>query len=144
MSRISEDIMSMVKIRDNCRCRACGMADPDNLHVDHIIPRSLGGDDRLNNLQTLCGVCNNIKGNVNVGELDILPKISGFGDFREVMTRRAEFRTMVKECRKKMIENAVNTVKEWRVNGVSGLTIRKRLGKMVPSRHIENILVATR
>jgi 5-methylcytosine-specific restriction endonuclease McrA len=31
--------------------------------VDHIIPRSRGGTDDLDNLQTLCTKCNSIKGN---------------------------------------------------------------------------------
>jgi 5-methylcytosine-specific restriction endonuclease McrA len=31
-------------------------------HVDHIIPRRLGGDDSLLNLQLLCASCNLSKG----------------------------------------------------------------------------------
>ena len=33
-----------------------------NLTVDHIIPRSRGGTDHVNNLQLLCGYCNSVKG----------------------------------------------------------------------------------
>ena len=35
---------------------------PQNLEVDHIIPRSKGGTDHLDNLQLLCGHCNRVKG----------------------------------------------------------------------------------
>ena len=35
---------------------------PQNLEVDHIIPRSKGGTDHLENLQLLCGHCNRVKG----------------------------------------------------------------------------------
>ena len=33
-----------------------------NFTVDHIVPRSKGGHDGLDNLQLLCGACNNTKG----------------------------------------------------------------------------------
>ena len=33
-----------------------------NLTVDHIIPKSKGGTDHLENLQLLCGHCNSVKG----------------------------------------------------------------------------------
>ena len=35
---------------------------PQNLTVDHIIPKSKGGTDHLTNLQLLCGYCNSVKG----------------------------------------------------------------------------------
>ena len=33
-----------------------------NLTIDHVIPKSRGGTDHLENLQLLCGACNSIKG----------------------------------------------------------------------------------
>lgn len=55
--------------RDRFTCRACG-ASPANdatveLHVDHIIPWSKGGETVLENLQTLCEKCNLGKSNIN-------------------------------------------------------------------------------
>ena len=46
--------------RDNWKCVACGRSAEDGsiLHVDHILPRSKGGRDEINNYQTLCFVCN--------------------------------------------------------------------------------------
>src|ERR1700745_3021045 len=41
------------------RCLACGR--PSNLMIDHIVPRSKGGRDELDNLQTLCEECNQRK-----------------------------------------------------------------------------------
>ena len=50
--------------RDLYRCRACGFSVQDGaqLHVDHIVPVSAGGETALNNLQTLCSACNLGKG----------------------------------------------------------------------------------
>lgn len=33
-----------------------------NFTVDHVIPRSWGGTDHLDNLQLLCGACNSVTG----------------------------------------------------------------------------------
>ena len=55
--------------RDNFKCCAFGASpakDPAiELHVDHIIPWSKGGETILDNLQTLCSKC-------NLGKSDIL------------------------------------------------------------------------
>lgn len=55
--------------RDRFTCCACG-ASPAltlgvELHVDHVVPWSKGGETVLENLQTLCSVCNLGKSNVH-------------------------------------------------------------------------------
>lgn len=54
--------------RDNFKCCACGASpakDPSvELHIDHIIPWSKGGETEINNLQTLCSKCNLGKSNL--------------------------------------------------------------------------------
>ena len=51
-----------VLIRDNFKCCACGASpakEPNvNLHIDHILPWSKGGETVIENLQTLCQNCN--------------------------------------------------------------------------------------
>lgn len=55
-------LRATVLIRDNCICRMCGASpakDPSvTLHIDHVIPWSKGGETVIENLQTLCSVCN--------------------------------------------------------------------------------------
>jgi ATP adenylyltransferase len=46
------------------RCALCGATKNEQpLDVDHIIPRSRGGENVLENLQVLCAKCNRTKGN---------------------------------------------------------------------------------
>jgi 5-methylcytosine-specific restriction protein A len=49
--------------RDNHQCVSCGKNPPAvTIEVDHIIPFSKGGNNDINNLQTLCFECNRGKG----------------------------------------------------------------------------------
>jgi 5-methylcytosine-specific restriction endonuclease McrA len=47
--------------RDGHRCQYCSRGDT-TLTVDHIIPKSMGGEDTWENLVTACVECNNRKG----------------------------------------------------------------------------------
>jgi len=51
--------------RDDWKCVSCGRSSHDNviLNMDHILPRSKGGPDSIDNLQTLCWECNIGKSN---------------------------------------------------------------------------------
>jgi hypothetical protein len=57
--------------RDDFRCLACGRRGADGaiLHLDHIVPRSKGGTDEDDNLQTLCSHCNIGKSNKSSRDL---------------------------------------------------------------------------
>lgn len=52
----------LVMKRDNYKCQICGDSPAKNpqteLHIDHIVPWSKGGETVLDNLQTLCSKCN--------------------------------------------------------------------------------------
>ncbi len=45
------------------RCAGCEtLFEFRHFEVDHMVPRSRGGTDHIENLQLLCGSCNRIKG----------------------------------------------------------------------------------
>ena len=60
--KINWRLRATVLIRDNCICKMCGTSPAKDssvvLHVDHVSPWSKGGETKLDNLQTLCSVCN--------------------------------------------------------------------------------------
>jgi hypothetical protein len=61
---ISGPLRHEVFKRDRYRCCDCGATKDENtLEIDHIIPKSQGGKDVLDNLQTLCKTCNRSKHN---------------------------------------------------------------------------------
>ncbi len=56
--------------RQEGHCGGCRVLFPfRNLTVDHVVPRSKGGTDALENLQLLCGACNSTKGAGTQAEL---------------------------------------------------------------------------
>lgn len=69
--RVMPAIRWQVFQRDNWKCVACGKSAANDviLHVDHIIPRSKGGQDEMDNYQTLCSVCNIGKSNKDETDL---------------------------------------------------------------------------
>ena len=65
---INDRLRFKVLKRDNFKCVCCGKSPAIDsnvqLHVDHIIPWSKGGETVMENLQTLCSKCNLGKSNV--------------------------------------------------------------------------------
>lgn len=56
---VSKRLRYEILRRDNHACRYCGAAAPSvKLNVDHVIPTSLGGSDKPDNLVTACADCN--------------------------------------------------------------------------------------
>ena len=65
---ISDRQRFRILVRDGFRCKACGaspLVQPGvELHVDHVLPWSKGGETVDGNLETKCKQCNLGKGNV--------------------------------------------------------------------------------
>ena len=70
--------------RDAHQCQYCGKRPPlRELNIDHVLPRSRGGDDTWENLVTACRVCNLRKGwktpeeaNMHLARVPFRPKWS--------------------------------------------------------------------
>ncbi len=64
---ISPRLRFSILLRDGFRCQSCGASPIKtpgiDLHVDHILPWSAGGETLPDNLQTKCQTCNLGKGN---------------------------------------------------------------------------------
>jgi len=59
-------------LRSGGRCALCGATkDQTTLHVDHILPRSRGGKNVVENLQVLCAECNLAKSNRDTADLRV-------------------------------------------------------------------------
>jgi hypothetical protein len=48
--------------RDKSKCRYCGKIVSDEIHIDHVVPYSLGGKTEIDNLVVACSSCNLRKG----------------------------------------------------------------------------------
>ena len=58
-----------VLTRDGNTCRLCGIkVTGENIHFDHILPWSKGGETTLENIQILCAHHNLVNGNVEYNE----------------------------------------------------------------------------
>lgn len=61
-SKVSKALRFEILRRDNFRCHYCGTeAAQTELHVDHVVPQSLGGTNDPSNLVTACAQCNSGK-----------------------------------------------------------------------------------
>ena len=67
---------------------------------DHILPKSRGGQDSLDNYQTMCCICNNLKGHYDLS----LEDISGLRDLynNEQKLPRKELREIINTTREEM------------------------------------------
>ena len=63
--------------RDGFKCSYCGRSDL-TLTIDHIIPKTRGGNDSWENLISACTICNNKKGDRTPEEADMKLLIKPF------------------------------------------------------------------
>ncbi|WP_414575810.1 DEAD/DEAH box helicase family protein [Anabaena sp. CCY 9402-a] len=73
---LTEEEKIKVKERDGYVCLCCGVNSKGKLQIDHIKPFSMGGETTIENSQTLCDICNGIKGNHEISFLCKQTKLS--------------------------------------------------------------------
>lgn len=60
--RIRKDLRLAIYLRDRFSCGYCGVdmhgAEPFEITLDHLLPRSSGGGNQPSNLTTACRACN--------------------------------------------------------------------------------------
>lgn len=62
-------VARQIKARDNNCCVYCGSdGNGAHLHLDHLTPRSKGGEDTATNLVLACRRCNSARGNMSVAQ----------------------------------------------------------------------------
>lgn len=91
---VSKRLRYEILRRDNHACRYCGATAPDaKLNVDHVIPQSLGGSDKPENLVTSCTDC-------NAGKTSSMPNAMPVADVdQETFRQAAELRRKATEDR---------------------------------------------
>ena len=58
--------------RDKNQCQYCGVVEsPKEMTIDHVVPRSRGGENTWTNLVTCCKKCNQKKGNRTPEEVNM-------------------------------------------------------------------------
>lgn len=72
-TRLDENLRLATLLRDKCKCKMCNKSGV-KLEAHHIVFRSDGGKDTLNNLITLCHSCHS---KVHAGKLKITGGVSG-------------------------------------------------------------------
>jgi hypothetical protein len=98
----TEETRRRVKRRDGKRCLCCGEKNSRLLQVDHIKPRYYGGDHSLDNLQTLCSQCNQIKGTETIDfrihktPLTAAPFSLGLSEFIKAENHRDGYRVSLR------------------------------------------------
>ena len=90
-------LRSYVFHRDGAKCRYCGDAKAERYELDHIVPRSRGGANRVSNLVVSCHDCNISKGNQSVEEfLANRPRDCGIRSIRRAPPRATTMNIIVR------------------------------------------------
>lgn len=99
---ISKKLRFEIFKRDGFQCAYCGKSPPEvTLEIDHIEPRSKGGQDDIDNYITSCFDCNRGKSNIRL--TSIVPKIAEkFELLKEKEDQLKEYRKFIQKIEKRV------------------------------------------
>jgi hypothetical protein len=86
MSNVSVRLYNEAMMLDNFTCVYCGKQDPE-LTIDHLVARSVGGADLIQNLVACCQPCNSRKKDRALYEANMIPAYGRFDYVREQLTQ---------------------------------------------------------
>lgn len=110
--------------RDNFTCQYCGSRPPDVvLEVDHIHPRSKGGDNDTINLITACADCNRGKSDRVLREMTVRP---------DADLKYLESQQEIAEARRYIASRDEGRVLQERLIGLLGDTWDEQIGYKQP------------
>ncbi|NLJ38093.1 MAG: HNH endonuclease [Candidatus Atribacteria bacterium] len=100
--------------RDNFKCQYCGRTPPEViLEIDHIIPKSKGGADDIENLITSCRDCNRGKGKnfiTNIQKREIIKE--NLKNLKEKEEQLKEYYKLQRRQERKIQKN-IQTIKDY-------------------------------
>lgn len=89
-----------ILIRDGFRCAYCG-TNKEKLTIDHILPKSRGGETNFENCVASCRSCNNKKGSRTPREADMFPKAKSYSptisEFLRLKVKRLGINDVLKD-----------------------------------------------
>ena len=129
-NRLDENLRIACLMRDEFTCTVCKKRGC-RLEAHHVIPRSNGGKDTINNLTTLCDGCH---GNVHTGKAILT--IRGENGFKDRIAQRT---MQGKTHLYNLLETIASVEKRF---GYETSTYRKSLG-LIKDHHIDALCLAT-
>jgi hypothetical protein len=144
---ISKKIRFEVLKRDKFACQYCGAKAPDVLlHIDHINPVSIGGDNDIMNLTTSCEACNFGKSDKRLDDNSVINKQRT--QLEELQDRREQIELMMawQHGLKNLDEEKVGHLCEYWHKLAPGFTIndngKKRIKQLLRKISVEEIIDA--
>ena len=131
-------LRSYIFHRNGAKCTYCGNTKAERYELDHIVPRSRGGADRVSNLVVSCHDCNLQKGNSSVEEFlqDRPERLTSIRNIRRApLAGASQMNIIVPELLRRLEAMGLPVAEH---DAYTTSWTRKRLG--VPKTHVNDAL----